>query len=113
MRADRVIRREGFKAIFSKFNPVEAERFLVIPYREGADYTKWQKDISEDMTVKELSKKAMKRCWLGGAGRVLRQFLVSPYPPRISQLPFSSRPLLHLCDVTIFGGCASFLHLTY
>ena len=70
MRADSVIRHEGFKAISSKLNPVEAERFLVIVNREGADYTKWRKDLWEDMTVKELSKKAMKSCRSGGAGRV-------------------------------------------
>ena len=70
MRAGSVIRHEGFKAIFSKLNPVEAERFLVIVNRKGTDYTKWRKDISEDMTVKEFSKKAMKSCRSGGAGRV-------------------------------------------
>ena len=51
MSADSVIRHEGFKAIFSKLNPVEAERFLVIVNREGADYTKWRKYLWEDIAL--------------------------------------------------------------
>jgi len=37
---------------------VEAERFIMLIQREPFDYTKWQENLFEDMTVEEISKKA-------------------------------------------------------
>jgi hypothetical protein len=38
---------------------VEAERFISFIIREPFDYTKWQQDLFDDMSVEELSKKKM------------------------------------------------------
>jgi hypothetical protein len=59
MRTDTLIKREGFKALFEKLDIVEAERFIALIKREDFDYTEWRKDLWEDMTVEELSSKAM------------------------------------------------------
>lgn len=59
MRTDNVIKREGFSALAERLDPVELERFIVLLNREKFDYTKWRKDLWEDMTVEELSSKAM------------------------------------------------------
>ncbi len=37
---------------------VEAERFISLIIREPFDYTKWQKDLWKDKTVKEISEAA-------------------------------------------------------
>jgi len=59
MRADTVIKREGFRALFDKLGPVEAERFIVLIKRDDFDYTEWRKDLFEEMSIDELSAKAM------------------------------------------------------
>lgn len=59
MRSDTLIKHEGFKAVFEKLDIVEAERFIALLKRDNFDYTKWRKDLWEDLTVEELSKKAM------------------------------------------------------
>lgn len=59
MRTDTLIKRDGFKALFEKLDIVEAERFIALIKREDFDYTEWRKDLWEDMTVEELSSKAM------------------------------------------------------
>jgi hypothetical protein len=37
---------------------VEMERFIMLIQREPFDYTRWQENLFEDMTVEELAKKA-------------------------------------------------------
>ena len=59
MRADTVIKQEGMKAIFEKLNPVEGERFIYLLLSEPFDYTEWQRGLFEDMSLEELSRKAM------------------------------------------------------
>jgi hypothetical protein len=45
--------------ILSKYlGMVEAERFIMLIQREPFDYTKWQENLFEDMTVEVLAKKA-------------------------------------------------------
>lgn len=60
MREDSVIKREGFSALAEKLDPVELERFIVLLNREKFDYTKWRKDLFEEMTIEELSEEAEK-----------------------------------------------------
>lgn len=60
MRTDEVIKQEGFHALKAKLNPEEIERFLVIINREKFDYTKWRKNLFENMTIEELADKAEK-----------------------------------------------------
>lgn len=59
MRPDALIKKDGFEAIFEKLDIVEAERFIALLKRENFDYTKWRKNLWENMTVEELALKAM------------------------------------------------------
>ena len=59
MRTDSVIRQEGFQALLEKLNIVEAERFVTLLNRKDFDYTKWRENLWENMSVQELSAKAM------------------------------------------------------
>jgi len=59
MRTDTIIRREGMTALFNKLNPVEAERFIYLLLSEPFDYTEWQRDLFEGMSLEELGEKAM------------------------------------------------------
>ena len=38
---------------------VEAERFIALIQREPFDYTKWRQDMEEDLSIEEISRKAM------------------------------------------------------
>ena len=58
MRADVLIRHDGFKALFDNLDPVEAERFIVMVRRDNFDYTEWRKSLWEDLSVEELAQKA-------------------------------------------------------
>ncbi len=58
MRADFLIRTDGFRALFEKLEPVEAERFLVLLQRGGFDYTEWQKELWKDRSVDEIHESA-------------------------------------------------------
>ena len=58
MRADTLIRKEGMKVLSDKLGLVEAERFIALVIREQFDYTKWQSDLYDDMTLEELCQKA-------------------------------------------------------
>ncbi len=60
MRNDSVIKHEGFNALTDKLDIVEVERFIAILNREQFDYTEWRKKLWEDLSVEELSEKAMK-----------------------------------------------------
>jgi len=58
MMPDTVIRSEGMKILSDNLGMVEAERFIMLIQRESFDYTKWQEDLFEDMSIKEISEKA-------------------------------------------------------
>ncbi|MCL2206431.1 MAG: hypothetical protein FWB82_07955 [Treponema sp.] len=60
MRAEMTLRNEGMKILISHLGPVEAERFISIIIREPFDYTEWQRDMFNDLSVKELSNLAMR-----------------------------------------------------
>lgn len=51
---------EGMKVLINNLGRVEAERFIALMIREPFDYTEWQRNLFEDMSVKELSHLAMK-----------------------------------------------------
>jgi len=59
VRTDAVIKSEGFRALFEKMDAVEVERFILLLKRERFDYTLWRQSLWEDMTVEELSRRAM------------------------------------------------------
>lgn len=60
MRNDTLVRAEGMKILLEGLGKVDAERFISLIIKEPFDYTKWQKDLFSDMSVRELSKTAMK-----------------------------------------------------
>ena len=54
------LRSEGMKVLINSLGRVEAERFISLIIREPFDYTEWQRDLFNDLSVKELSNAAMK-----------------------------------------------------
>jgi hypothetical protein len=60
MYAEMALRSKGMEVLINNLGRVEAERFISLIIREPFDYTEWQKDLFNNMSVKELSARAMK-----------------------------------------------------
>jgi hypothetical protein len=60
MRADTLIRNEGMNVLIKNLGIVEAERFVMLVQKETFDYTKWQENLFEDMTIEEIYRNAAK-----------------------------------------------------
>ena len=60
MFAEMALRDKGMRVLINNLGKVEAERFISIVIREPFDYTEWQRDLFNDLSVKELSNLAMK-----------------------------------------------------
>lgn len=60
VKTDTLIKNEGMKILTEHLGKVEAERFIALIMREPFDYTKWQVNLWQDKTVKEVSEAAMK-----------------------------------------------------
>ena len=56
---DTVLKQLMIKHLIEHFGNVQTERFISLMNKESFDYTKWQEDLYADMTVEELSRKAM------------------------------------------------------
>ena len=56
------LRNEGMRVLVNNLGSVEAERFISLIIREPFDYTEWQRDLFNNMSVKELSNNAMQKC---------------------------------------------------
>ena len=54
MYAEMNLRNEGMKVLINSLGHVEAERFISLIIREPFDYTEWQRDLFNDMSVKEM-----------------------------------------------------------
>ena len=59
MITDTEIRLKGLQVLTKYLGDVEAERFIALIQREPFDYTKWRQDLDEDLTIDEISRKAM------------------------------------------------------
>ena len=59
MITDTEIKIKGIKALAESLGDVEAERFISLIQREPFDYTEWRQDLDTDLTIDEISKKAM------------------------------------------------------
>ena len=59
MMTDTVLRNKGMKILVEYLGKVEAERFISLVLREPFDYTTWQEDLFQDLSVRELSSYAM------------------------------------------------------
>ena len=55
------LRDKGMKVLIDKLGHVEAERFISLMLREPFDYMEWQKNLFDNMSVKELSNLAMNK----------------------------------------------------
>ncbi len=60
MITDTEIKLKGFQVLTEALGDVEAERFIALIQREPFDYTKWRDDLDEDLSIEEISQKAMK-----------------------------------------------------
>ena len=59
MKTDTEIRHEGFTVLFEYMDRVDAERFISLIQRERFDYTAWRQNLFEEMTIEEISARAM------------------------------------------------------
>jgi len=59
MYAEMSLRGEGMKVLINHLGRVEAERFISLIIREPFDYTEWQRDLFNNLSVRELSNMAM------------------------------------------------------
>lgn len=59
MMTDTEIRLKGLQVLTEYIGEVEAERFVALIQREPLDYTKWRQGLDEDLSIEEISKKAM------------------------------------------------------
>jgi hypothetical protein len=60
MKADTLIRHEGMNTLIKDLGLIEAERFIMLIQKETFDYTKWQENLFEDMTIEEIYNNAAK-----------------------------------------------------
>lgn len=59
MKTDTVIRTEGMKVLFEHLGMIEAERFIMLIQNDNFDYTKWQENLFDALSIEEISKRAM------------------------------------------------------
>jgi hypothetical protein len=60
MRADTLIKNDGINVLINSLGLVETERFVMLMQKETFDYTKWQENLFEDMTIEEIYNNAAK-----------------------------------------------------
>ena len=58
MRTDTIIRNEGTQVLMDNLGLIDAERFITLIQKEPFDYTKWQENLFENMSIEEISQKA-------------------------------------------------------
>ena len=59
MITDTEIKSKGIQLLSEYLGDVEAERFITLIQRESFDYTKWRQDLDENLSINEISRKAM------------------------------------------------------
>jgi len=60
MKTDTLIRTEGMNTLIKNLGLIEAERFVMLIQKETFDYTKWQENLYEGMTIEEIYNNAAK-----------------------------------------------------
>lgn len=58
MISDSEIRMTGMQSLIHSLGEVQAERFIALIRRDDFDYTKWQQNLFNELSVEELSKQA-------------------------------------------------------
>ena len=56
---DTEIKEKGLQILAQHLGDVEAERFIALIQRESLDYTKWRQGMDEELSLEEISRKAM------------------------------------------------------
>ncbi len=59
MITDTEIKIKGVQILAQHLGDVEAERFLALMQRDPFDYTKWRQEIDEELSIEEISSRAM------------------------------------------------------
>ena len=59
MMTDAEIKSKGVQILATHLGDVEMEWFIALIQKEPFDYTKWHQNIDDDLSLEELSKKAM------------------------------------------------------
>ena len=59
MITDTEIKVKGIQLLAHHLGDIEAERFIALIQREPFDYTKWRQEIDEDLSIEEISRRAM------------------------------------------------------
>jgi len=59
MITDTEIRTKGLQILSQYLGDIEAERFVALIQREPFDYTKWRQDLDEELSIEEMSRRAM------------------------------------------------------
>ena len=54
MKADTLVRTEGMNTLIKNLGLIDAERFVMLIQKDNFDYTKWQENLFEDMTIEEI-----------------------------------------------------------
>ena len=62
MMNDTIILEKGMRSLVESLGEVDAERFITRLIREPFDYTKWQRNLFEGMTVEDINAEAVKYC---------------------------------------------------
>ena len=60
MISDTEIKLKGFQLLAENLGDVEVERFISLIQREPFDYTNWRQNLDEDLSLEDISKRAMK-----------------------------------------------------
>ena len=58
MKTDTIIRNEGIKLLIKNLGLIEAQRFFMLIQKEPFDYTEWQENLFENMSIEEINQKA-------------------------------------------------------
>lgn len=59
MITDTEIKTKGIRVLAKYLGDVEAERFIALIQREPFDYTKWRQEMDEELSIEEISRRAM------------------------------------------------------
>jgi len=59
MITDTEIRTKGLQVLAQYLGDIEAERSVALIQREPFDYTKWRQDLGEELSLEEISRRAM------------------------------------------------------
>ena len=83
MITDTELRLQGIRVLAQALGSVEAERFVALIQREPFDYTKWRQDKWNDLSIDEISQRAMAvRNQEAEQSTALGEDSGAPLPPR-------------------------------